>query len=171
MVHAAFAREIDLFRILVGEVRCFTLGSGNGWNPEVVQFFAKHFAVPRTPRVDRPEHEPHVAPPALPREVRPTGWRRAFAQAAGLVAVAGSLAAGYMWYATREPSVPSATATVEAEARAALAAVFEAPDALPDSVRHVRLRSALQVCKRPSADCAMEDVVRIGSELNRLRKT
>jgi hypothetical protein len=69
------------------------------------------------------------------------------------------------------PSVgaPGVTNPLVASARAALAAALEVNDSISETVRRHRITEALELCKRPAAKCAMEDVLRLGYELRKQR--
>jgi hypothetical protein len=80
----------------------------------------------------------------------------------------GAAAVGYDWIGARI-GAGDAEPSVEVSAQAAVSAALDHANDIPARIRRVRLDEALRLCQRPSANCRMEDVLRVGNELRRLR--
>ena len=102
---------------------------------------------------------------------RRRSWTRVVVPAAGTAVLVAGLAAGFGWFRVDDVEpVPANASLVAASARVAVREALADGDGLSYGVRRARLVYALNMCKRPSAACNLQDVLRIGEELKRLRK-
>jgi hypothetical protein len=166
-VQNAFARETDLFRMVLGDAGLFALSDDRRDALKIVKYFADRLSsatsaiVWSSPTDAVLAHTPAIA-------FRRYRRRRRIVRATATLAALGVIGLGYRWAGSRG-SLPGAATSSATSARIAVAAALDPAREIPLPVRRSRLAEALELCKRPSANCRMEDVLRLGNELRRIR--
>lgn len=166
-VQNAFARETDLFRMVLGDAGVFSLSEDRRDGLKIVKYFADRLSSPTSSIIwSSPTDAVLAHTPAI--AFRRYRQRRRVIRATAAIAALGAIGFGYQWVGSRFGVAvgPPSTAT---SARLALRAALDSSAAIPAPVRRARLNEALELCKRPAANCAMGDILRIGNELRRLR--
>jgi hypothetical protein len=174
-----FAREIDLFNLVVGDASFLALAGEGSANRKIVERFAQRLTpheIPDAPVAPPPIRQPAPAATVNAKSARGiVAPRRGFlaAIATAIIVIAGA-AVGYQQIWGRSSGIDVAfdsTATpLVMTARYAIAAALEGNSLLTDDVRRARINNALTICTRPSAECPLRDVLRLGAELKRLRE-
>jgi hypothetical protein len=165
-VQNAFARETDLFRMVLGDAGVLPLGDDRRDGLKIVKHFADRLSSPSSAMVwSLPTDTVLAHTPAI--AFRRGRRRRMITRATAAVAVLGVVGIGYQWVGARfgAPGVPR---SLEASAHLAVSAALDSSD-VSDGIRRARLNEALVLCKRPAANCSMQEVVRVGNALRRLR--
>jgi hypothetical protein len=166
-VQNAFARETDLFRMVLGDAGVFALSDDRRDGLKIVKYFADRLSSPASAIVwSSPTDAVLAHTPAI--AFRRYRRRRRIVRATAAIAALGAIGLGYQWIGSRlgiSDSPPSPASS----ARLAMTAALDPAAEISVPVRRARLSEALELCKRPSANCRMSDVLRIGNELRRLR--
>jgi hypothetical protein len=166
-VQNAFARETDLFRMVLGDTGVLALGDDRRDGLKVVKYFADRLSSPASAIVwSSPTDAVLAHTPAI--AFRRYRHRRRLVRTTATIAAIGAIGLGYEWVGSRV-AVSAGASSPASSARVAMSAALDPSPEISVAVRRARLGEALELCKRPSANCAMDDVLRLGNELRRLR--
>jgi hypothetical protein len=166
-VQNAFARETDLFRMVLGDTGVFALGDDRRDGLKIVKYFADRLSSPTSAIIwSSPTDAVLAHTPAI--AFRRYRQRRRLVRATAAIAAIGAIGLGYDLVGSRIAASASPPSPASS-ARLAMTAALDPSAEISLPVRRARLSEAIELCKRPAANCAMDDVLRLGNELRRLR--
>lgn len=167
VVQNPFARETDLFKMVAGDAGVFALSEDRRDALKIAKYFSDRLSSPTSAIVwSSPTDALLAHTPAI--AFRRGRRRRTLIRATAAVAAISALGAGYSMLGP-VVGAPGVTSSVAAAAHVALTAALDMNDGVSDKVRRTRIAEALELCKRPAAKCSMEDVLRLGYEMRKLR--